>query len=470
MDIVLISIPKMEVHNPLIAPATIKSVLNTCNFKSKCLDLNVDLWSLLRTECSYFWENDDQTIHDSELFEEWWSKYHSYVEEWVDENIYKINPKFVGITILSHWQHQFCTKLINLLKDYKIILGGPGVLVNDYAKKQNIYAYVQGEAEHVIIDILNGNLDNPGVNGNDPKQINDLDSLPYPDYSDFDFKKYSHKFRNVKERPKGADFIYITASRGCIRKCNFCDVAKHWPLFITKSGKTIADEMEYQYHIHNLKSFYFTDSLINGNMKVLKDLIKSINEKELSIEWAGQFIVRPPKVMTPQDFDELKKSGCKRLLLGVESYSQKVLNDMKKGMRAIDVDYTLEQCSRVGIETVPMMIVGYITETNDDHKKNLEFLEKNKKYVDDSTIYQLSLGPTLRIYDGTPLADHFDNLEIDRSDEGSWIYNDNTEKIRIERWFELQEKAKNLGYKLALESPTFLKRRYKKITGVDIDK
>lgn len=468
-DIALISIPKMEIHNPLIAPAAIKAILNTHNISSVCLDMNVDLWRVLREECPTFWENDDQTIHNKELFDEWWNTYSSYVYSWIQQNIIPLSPKFVGITILSHWQHRFAAKLIDILKNYKIILGGPGALVNDFAKKQNVYAYVDGEAESVIHKIINGNTDLPGVNGNIPQQLTDLDNLPFPDYSDFDFTKYSHKFRDVHTAPEGADFIYVTASRGCIRKCKFCDVAKHWPNFITKSGTVIAAEIEYQIQQHNLRSFYFTDSLINGNTKVLKDMISAINQKELDIEWAGQFIVRPPNTMTPDDFDNLKRSGCKRLLLGVESYSQKVLNDMKKGMRAIDVDYTLEQCSRVGIEVVPMMIVGYITETQADHQLNLDFLENNKKYVDDGTIYQLSLGPTLRIYDGTPLADHFDEIGLDRTDEGGWTYGDNTEQVRIERWFEMQNKASSLGYKLAISSPTFLKRRYKKLTGKDIE-
>lgn len=469
IDIILLSIPKMEVHNPLIASAAIKAILNKKNISSLCLDMNVDLWIQLRTQCANFWETDDQTIHDKEMFEEWWEKYHTYVEEWVDNNIDKVNPKFIGITLLSHWQHRFAEKLIELLPTYKIILGGPGVSVKNFAKRMNVYAYVNGEAEHVIEHILNGNLNLPGVNGIPPVQIENLNELPFPDYSDFDFSKYSHKFRDVYTEPKGADFIYVTASRGCIRRCKFCDVAAHWPNFITKDGSTIAREMEYQIQKHNIRSFYFTDSLINGNTKVLKDLVDTIIDKKLDIDWAGQFIVRNPKTMSPNDFDKLKLSGCKRLLLGVESYSQSVLNHMKKGMRTVDVDYTMEQCSRLNIQVVPMMIVGYITETDEDHKQNLIFLEKNKKYVDDGTIYQISLGPTLRVYDGTPLADHFDEIGIDRKDEGGWTYNDNTEKVRIERWFEMQNKAIELGYKLAIKSPTFLKNRYKKITGDKIE-
>lgn len=469
IDIVLLNIPKMEVHNPLIASAAIKAVLNENNISSICLDMNVDLWNALRKECPEFWDNDDQTIHNRELFEEWWYEYGNYVVDWLNENVKKVNPKFVGITILSHWQHKICERIIKLLPDQKIILGGPGVNVNNFAQLQNVYAYVEGEAENVIVPVINGQTDIPGVNGRPPVQLLDLNTLPFPDYSDFDLTKYSHKFRNVYDSPNGADFLYVTASRGCIRKCTFCDVAKHWPSFITKSGKTIAREIMHQHLKHNIKSFYFTDSLINGNMKVLKDLVDEINKLELDIDWAGQFIVRPPNVMSPSNFDELKRSGCKRLLLGVESYSQRVLNHMKKGMRTVDVDYTIEQCSRLGIQVVPMMIVGYITETDEDHQANKDFLIKNKKYVEDGTIYQISLGPTLRIYDGTPLADHFDEQELDRSDEGGWVYNDNTEKVRIERWFELKNLAKNLGYKLAIESPKFLKRRYKNITGLDIE-
>ena len=178
--------------------------------------------------------------------------------------------------------------------------------------------------------------------------------------------------------------------------------------------------------------------------------------------------MRPPNTQTPEMFKRLADSGCERMLLGVESASQKILNDMKKGMRVQDIYYTLEQCELNNITVVPMMLVGYPTETEKEFKENIDFLHNIKKYSDSGTIFQVSLGPTLRVYEGTPLAYHFEEQGIDFSDEGGWTYGNNDQKTRIERWFEMRNTARDLGIKLAVDSPKFLSERYKKITGLDI--
>ena len=45
----------------------------------------------------------------------------------------------------------------------------------------------------------------------------DLDSLPFPDYDDFDLNLYEH--------PDGAS---IETSRGCVAKCSFCAETHFW--------------------------------------------------------------------------------------------------------------------------------------------------------------------------------------------------------------------------------------------------
>jgi len=53
-------------------------------------------------------------------------------------------------------------------------------------------------------------------------------------------------------------------------------------------------------------------------------------------------------------------------------------------------------------------------------------------------------------------------------DIGNWVYNDNTMKVRIERWFRMRDRARDLNYSLVLDTPGSLIREYKKITGIDL--
>jgi radical SAM superfamily enzyme YgiQ (UPF0313 family) len=477
IDIVLLTIPKLEVLNPLIGPAALKAMVEKEGFKALCLDYNLQMW--LDTKeygVEHAWVDNDSTFTDRDEFEKF---YKVYLEDIVDEyveRLVEIDPKYIGITLLSHWQHNMCDKFIEKINEKcnsRIVLGGPGIgptYSQDKLDKESIYAYIDGEGEYALLELLRGNPFYPGINGRPPQQIEDLNNLPFPDYSDFDLSKYSHKFRDPYAIPEGSDLLYITGTRGCIRRCTFCDVGRIWPKFTGKSGKTIALEMKYQLERHpGVTKFYFTDSLINGNQQQLNDLVDTLLKENINCKWGGQFIVRPPNTQTPEMFKRLADAGCERMLLGVENASQRVLNHMKKGMRIQDVYYTLEQCHLNNITVVPMMIVGYPTETEEDFQENIDFLYNIKKYADNGTIFHVSLGPTLRVYEGTPLADHFDEEGIDRSDTGGWTYGDNDQVTRIERWFKMKNKAIELGIPLAIDSPFFLKKRYKNLTGKDIE-
>lgn len=476
VDLLLLLLPKMEVHNPLIAPALLKPICEKHGYTVKTIDYNVLLWRELQQRgLGEIWIDNDQTFVDDKLFENIWNNHIDKIsEKWMDD-ISRLSPKFIGITLLSHWTHRVASKIIekinNRFPSIKIILGGPGI-GPDFSRnlliKRKIYAFVEGDGEKAIIDVLKGNLDAPGINGNPPEQVRDLDVFPFPDYSGFDLGLYSSKFRDPLSKQYGAKFLYITGSRGCIRRCTFCNVGAIWPEFASKSGRRIADEIEYLKNECNVREFFFTDSLLNADVKKLIQMSGEIIKRKLNVTWGGQFIVRTPKTMPPEVYKLLSQAGCTTMLLGVESGSQKILNEMKKGMRVEDITYTFEQCSKNNIKAVVMLIVGYPTETEEDFQENINFLRKQQPYTLDGTISKLSLGPTTKIYPDTPLAFNMSRMGIKIDQNGDWVYGDNDMKTRIERWFRLRDEALKLGYNLVMETPKFLLRRYKKITGKDL--
>ena len=475
-DIVFITVPKFEVQSPLIGPAALKAVVEKAGYTSKCFDFNVELWNKVKDKYAHCWLENDQTLIKDKKFKEIRKDFDPLIADCVQQ-IKLHSPKFVGVTLLSHWQHTMTTafidEMLRVMPDVKIVLGGPGA-TPDYGPKNlkegRIYAYVEAEGEEAILQILKGNRLYPGINGQPPVQIQDLDSLPFADYTDYDMSQYSHLFRDPFQDPKGTDLLYLTGSRGCIRRCKFCDVGKRWPTFASKSGVTIAKEMIHQVKTHpEIKEFYFTDSLLNGNIPQMNAMMDTLIEANLEgVRWGGQFIVRPPNSQGPEIYEKLAKSGCNRMLLGIESGSQKVLNSMKKGARAVDIDYTLEQCSKNGMDTVMMMLIGYPGEGEEEFQETMDMFTRNAKYAKDGTVFQISLGATMRVYPGTPLFEQFQDMGIDYDDVGAWEIGDNTQKVRIERWFRLRNHCRDLGYQFALDSPTFLVERYQKITGKDI--
>ena len=54
----------------------------------------------------------------------------------------------------------------------------------------------------------------------------------------------------------------------------------------------------------------------------------------------------------------LYRSGCRKLIFGLESYNQRVLDSMKKGVELEVVDKTTEECLRIGIAMHFYLICG----------------------------------------------------------------------------------------------------------------
>ena len=168
-------------------------------------------------------------------------------------------------------------------------------------------------------------------------------------FDDYDLTKYNY----VNELT-----IPITGSKGCVRKCTFCDIPVLWPKFKFRSGKHIAGEMIHLYNRHGVKKFYMSDSLVNGSLTAFMDFITTLaehnkNNPTNSIKWVGQYITRPKSnVLNDDYYDLLKSSGGEGLTIGVESGSDRVRQHMKKQFTTADIDYELAQFDRRGIVCV----------------------------------------------------------------------------------------------------------------------
>ena len=182
----------------------------------------------------------------------------------------------------------------------------------------------------------------------------------------------------------------------------------------------------------------------------------------------GQWIARGEKLITEKLWDKLEQAGLNQIIIGIESGSSKLRNDMKKGLREEDIEYTFAKAQQHKVKCVPLMMIGYPTETEVEFQENLNFLERYKQYSDSGTIMTIGLGHTTSILPGTPLDLKFKDMGLYYDENKDWVYKENNMKIRIERWFRMRDKARDLGYTLVLDTPGSLIRKYKQLTGIDL--
>lgn len=475
-----INIPSQELERPPAAAALLSSVIRSIGWDCKVFDFNLFLNNTVSKkvwgELEEYWRckrekltNDAQT-QLTISFEKFRQKIDDY------------DPQWLGISVFSRFSAVSCYEILKFIRpktNAKIMIGGhgisawPGSLPNidkntkyetiaDYLlKKKYIDHYITGDGENSIKELLLGNKYS-GIDGSPAIQVKELDNLPVPSYTGIEPMKYYYT-----DEPG----VYMTMSKGCVRRCTFCNVPDIWPKFTIRQADLLVEEIKKNKLEYQVNLTHFTDSLINGSMKHFRELNQALaklkqQEQFKSIKYMGQFICRTRTEQDENDWELMYKGGANLLVTGFESYSEKVRKHMGKNYSNEDIAFHFEQSAYYGIKNVALMFVGYPTETIEDHEYNKKFLYQYQKYAKAGTIHMVRWGYTGMFRDAykiEKLGDvkmiidpefekKFINLSQGLRDIGlgfGWINQKNpslTLNERIRRRLELHELSVKLGW------------------------
>lgn len=407
----VIAIPRLEPHQPPPGPAIVARICANLGHDVTVYDLNIKMFNEFVNHRYDFYALDEFFNYNASITEEQRQLIDKFTDHWAREITSKnYDYLMIGIfSIVSHWYGRYLIERLKTLNcQAKIIIGGMGVGTFDLVTPEKSFGHVMlaeklidtfiiGEAEVALVKYFNGDS-SPGINNNEIDQIQDLDDLPRPDYSYFNLDEYNYIIQNEKE-------VYITGSRGCVRKCTYCDVERFWPKYRYRSGSSVASEMISNYEKFGVTRFYFTDSLVNGSLKVFDQMCNQLANYKFDkpISWSGQFIFRTKKTIPKDHFATIAAAGGKLFYVGIETGSDRVRKEIGKNFTNDDIDFQLEECSQHGIKIVPLMFSGYLTETIQDHEENLKAFTRWKKYVANGVIEAIDLGTELVILPGAPV-------------------------------------------------------------------
>ncbi|RKY26860.1 MAG: hypothetical protein DRP61_05280 [Candidatus Omnitrophota bacterium] len=243
-------------------------------------------------------------------------------------------------------------------KNTQIIWGGPQIREEEFTTDDII---VEGEGELPLSEIVNGSSNRRFSY----QEIEDLDSLKFSTFEDYDLSSYK--------------WVPLLSNRGCIKRCKFCSEWNLYQKFRQHSPRYTAELIESLIKRYNLPYFSFQNSLINANLVWLEKFCKLIISKKLKINWEAQIIIR--KDMEVGLFRLMKEAGCINLFIGLESGSDKLLEDMGKGFTVSEAQEFFTKLKKAELMFEVSIIVGYPQESEEDFKKTLEFLKKNKKII-----------------------------------------------------------------------------------------
>jgi hypothetical protein len=284
------------------------------------------------------------------------------------DEIEAMKPEAVGFSVYyiseepTKWM---CQELKRRMPNVKILVGGSNVQ-KSWFKIEPYYDYVvNGEGEEILLRILD-EIEN-GISHSAPQYLSqpedqriNINGLPMPDYESIDFSQY--------KIPNG---VNSEISRGCTAKCTFCEETHFWK-YRQRQAVDLVTEIEWLYYNKGTDVIWFIDSLVNGNLRELRAFCKAVEAKGLKIHWTGY--ARCDGRMDLEYFKDLKAGGCIMLNYGIESGSQKVLDDMAKGVTIKEMEDNFRHGKEVGIFAATNWIVGFPTEDLQDFTDSMTFL------------------------------------------------------------------------------------------------
>lgn len=309
-----------------------------------------------------------------------------------------LHPDFVGFS-LTTVNLQRASELGRALRaqlgsGVHICAGGP---VATFAGEQLLQspdwafldAIVRGEAEGIIVRLvaaaLNGEAvrDIPGVAVRGAAQpltfapaVDDLDVLPWPARDQL--AAYQGRF----------PYVRVLTSRGCTSHCTFCNapharnrVARR-KVWRGRSPEDVVDELAFLNARYGVDTFDFIDSTFEDpNAKIGKQRVRRIAELILDRELRIYYnICAQAKNWSEDDndlIDLLYRSGLEKVLIGVESGSQRTLELFKKRSTTADNHRAIRLFRKHGIYVAFGFIMFHPYADWQDVEANAVFLQAN---------------------------------------------------------------------------------------------
>lgn len=397
MKVALLQCPVWGTREPPLAVVQLAGCLKACGHEVRSFDLNNFLYrkrnegfkNLWAWEQSFFWYQKDEV-------RAFFSDHAALIDGYADD-VLAFDPRAVGFSIGASSLHAsvaFAGVLRRKKPQLKIIFGGTvfydrGCIDRAFAESPADFV-IAGEADVTFPELVRAiergadiaacsgvhlrEGDRARFTGERPLMKN-LDALPYMDFSDLRPDDYDD-----------SEHLLVMASRGCVWNCAFCSSQSFWHGYRTMSGERIHQEITYQRMRHRkIGHIDFADLAFNGDMDRVRDFCRLIIDyppypSDFKIYWQANAVITSK--LTPEMTALMKQAGCKRLLFGIESGSERVLRLMRKAYRPEVARKVVRDVAEAGIAVTCNFMFGFPGETEEDFQETLAFVKDVAPYID----------------------------------------------------------------------------------------
>lgn len=280
--------------------------------------------------------------------------------------------------------------LVKKFTHVPVVLGGPhpSALPEESLNQKGVDLVVRGEGEVAILDIceyLSGRKkinEILGLSFKKERKIihnlqrplnNNLDVLPFPAYNLFKIDNYSITQPLRDRQTDKSRAFYIMTSRGCPYGCVYCFKGICGRTWRPVSAKRVAEEWQYLVEELRATEIGVQDDVFNLDRGRAIEICDLLIEKGLNkTPWITNNGIRADKVDLVL-LQKMKAAGCKRVAFGVESGSQKILNNIQKKLTLREIRNAFILAKKAGLETIGFFMFGNPGENEETMEQTIRF-------------------------------------------------------------------------------------------------
>ena len=301
----------------------------------------------------------------------------------VEAEINDFAPDILGISVASAMlvdAKRIIATTKQVRPECKTIIGGihPTALPEESIDYTGADFVTMGEGEFTLKELADGR-DHHDIRGiiykesgrfvknekRDPVQ--DLGEIPQPAHhfvrrSDYRMNEFFEDYFTEAERP-----IYsgmVITSRGCPYKCIYCSskcVLGDRVRFRTSDH--VVDELEFLAKDLGVKAVIFADDCFTLKKKRTLEICNEIIRRKIDMKW---WVDTRVDHISEELLHAMKEAGCRFIVYGVESGSDRVLKVIKRGMKVAKIREVFALTHKVGIDAKANFTLGHLSETEEE--------------------------------------------------------------------------------------------------------
>ena len=308
-----------------------------------------------------------------------------YVWREVKEVLHSYRPDIVGITMLSVEVASALT-ISTICKEHNdkchIVWGGvhPTFLFEDCLRNKEVNFVVRGEGEYAMLELCqvlekgkhalsevkglsfkeNGNMVHNAVR----PPIPNLDDIPFP-------------ARDCVIYPETFDFKSLGSmiiSRGCPFRCTFCSSRNFWDKHVRfRSPENMLKEIELLKTEHGTNHIMFWDDTLTINTGIIEKYCSALIRSKLKVNWKAS---TRADLVDEDSVNLMKKAGCAKLEIGVESGSDRMKKLIRKDVTNDQIKKAFKLINRKGIGSGAFFMAGFPEETMNDLEQTFQLMKE----------------------------------------------------------------------------------------------